>query len=80
MKFKPYKRKELKTLKMPVLVLIGDQDIINKKSIIEKANKFIPHAETWIIQDAGHFLSMDQSEITNSRILDFLNTQEVTSK
>ena len=71
--FIPFSRKELRKLKMPVLVLIGDQDIINNKAVIEIANEFIPHAETWIIPDAGHFLSMDQTEITNFRILDFLN-------
>lgn len=80
MNFSPFGRKELKTLKMPVLVLIGDQDIINKKSVIEKANEYIPNAETWIIKDAGHFLTVDQSEIINSRIINFLNEQEVTSK
>lgn len=78
--FTPFTRKELITLKMPVLVLIGDKDIINKKSAVEKANEYIPQAETWIIRDAGHFLSMDQSEVTNDRIVNFLNSKDVTTK
>jgi pimeloyl-ACP methyl ester carboxylesterase len=58
---------------MPVLLLIGDHDIIIKGKSIEKAKELLPHSETSIIKNAGHFLSFDQSETINSRILDFLN-------
>ena len=75
----PYSDKELKTLDMPVLLLIGDQDIINKEKSIEKAKELLPHSETGIIKNAGHFLSFDQSETINKRILDFLNANSTTT-
>jgi pimeloyl-ACP methyl ester carboxylesterase len=74
----PYSDEELKTLTMPVLLLIGDHDIINNEKSIGKAKKILPHSETVIIKNAGHFLSFDQSEIVNTKILDFLNLDSNT--
>ncbi|HET6245160.1 MAG: alpha/beta hydrolase [Bacteroidetes bacterium] len=68
----PFPNEKLKSLKMPVLLLIGDKDIINDQKSIVKAQEFISNIETDIIQNSGHFLNMDQSEIVNKRILDFL--------
>ena len=65
--------KKLRTLKIPVLVLIGDHDIVNDGKAIERANEYIPDVETELITDAGHFLSIDQSAVVDHRILDFLN-------
>jgi pimeloyl-ACP methyl ester carboxylesterase len=56
------------------MLLIGDQDIINKKKVVKKARKIIPQTESEIIENAGHFLSMDQSEVINSKIIDFLKS------
>jgi pimeloyl-ACP methyl ester carboxylesterase len=69
----PFSDAELKTLDMPVLLLIGDHDIINKEKSVEQAKELLPHVEAAIIKNAGHFLSMDQSELVNAKILDFLN-------
>jgi pimeloyl-ACP methyl ester carboxylesterase len=74
----PFSDDELKTLVMPVLLLIGDHDIINKEKSIEQAKELLPHSETGIIKNAGHFLSIDQSETVNTRILDFLNVNCTT--
>lgn len=68
----PYAEEELKTLTMPVLLLIGDNDIVNKEKSVEKAYELLPNVETGIIKNAGHFLSMDQAEVVNARMLDFL--------
>jgi pimeloyl-ACP methyl ester carboxylesterase len=68
-----FSRKELKSLKIPVLVLVGDHDIVNKEKIFVKVHKFIPNAETAVIKNAGHFMSIDQSEIINKKIVEFLN-------
>lgn len=69
----PYPDNELKTLNIPVLLLVGDHDIINKEKSIEQAKKLLPNCETEIIKNAGHFLSIDQSETVNARILEFLD-------
>lgn len=72
----PFSKKELKSLKIPVLVLIGDHDIVNNEKIFTKAHQFIPNVETAVIKDAGHFMSIDQSEIINKKVVEFLNKNE----
>jgi pimeloyl-ACP methyl ester carboxylesterase len=36
------------------------------------AEKLIPNGQGEIIENAGHFLSVDQPEVVNQKILDFL--------
>ena len=76
----PYSDNELKSLTMPVLLLIGDNDIINNEKSIEKAKELLPHSETGVIKNAGHFLSVDQSEVVNKRILLFLSLNQESSR
>ncbi|HEX8517185.1 MAG TPA: alpha/beta hydrolase [Bacteroidia bacterium] len=70
----PFSEDELRSLKMPVLVLIGDKDIINGKKSMEKARRLIPGVQTEMISRAGHFLSIDQAEEVNKKVLAFLYT------
>jgi len=70
---RPFSKDELNALNMPVLVLIGDKDMINNEKSIEEAKALLPQAETDIVKNAGHLLSIDQPEIVNRKILDFLN-------
>lgn len=67
----PFSNKELKSLQMPVLVLIGDDDMINEKRTIEIA-KMLPKGKGEVIRNAGHFLSIDQAEVVNAKMLEFL--------
>ena len=67
----PFSNTELKSLKMPVLVLIGDNDMINEKKTVEIAN-VLPTGKGEVIQNAGHFLSIDQAETVNTKMVDFL--------
>jgi pimeloyl-ACP methyl ester carboxylesterase len=69
----PFSDKELQSLSIPVLVLIGDHDIINGGKSLEKARKLISNVSTETIMDAGHFLTIDQATATDERIMDFLN-------
>ena len=68
---KPFSNSELKSLQMPVLVLIGDDDMINERRTVEIAN-MLPKGKGEVIQNAGHFLSIDQAETVNEKMLDFL--------
>ena len=68
---KPFSNSELKSLQMPVLVLIGDDDMINERRTVEIAN-MLPKGKGEVIQSAGHFLSIDQAETVNEKMLDFL--------
>lgn len=72
LKMKPFSRNELKNLKLPTLVLIGDNDAINNEKTIELA-KTLPKGQGEIITNAGHFLSIDQADAINTKILEFLN-------
>ncbi|WP_198680032.1 alpha/beta fold hydrolase [Aureibaculum luteum] len=68
---KPFSNDELKSLQMPVLVLIGDDDMINEKRTVAIAN-MLPKGKGEVIQNAGHFLSIDQAAIVNEKMLAFL--------
>ncbi|MXN90227.1 alpha/beta fold hydrolase [Flavobacterium sp. Sd200] len=72
---KPFSDKELKSLTLPVLVLVGDNDILNKPEITEKAKELLPNCKTEIIKDAGHFLTMDQQEKVDATIIKFLESK-----
>lgn len=72
----PYSDEDLKNLKMPVYVLIGDDDMINSEKSIKKAKEVLPYGRGEIINNAGHFLSMDQAEIVNQKMLNFLEEMQ----
>ncbi|PWI29584.1 alpha/beta hydrolase [Flavobacteriaceae bacterium LYZ1037] len=68
----PFSKQDFKSLKMPVLVLIGDDDMINNKKSIRLAKELIPNGQAKMIKNAGHFLSIDQAEMVNKDIVEFL--------
>jgi pimeloyl-ACP methyl ester carboxylesterase len=63
---------ELGKIRQNVLLLIGDQDRLNPPAALERARQSIPHLEAEIVPQAGHFLSMEQPEAVNTRVLKFL--------
>ncbi|TLF43996.1 alpha/beta fold hydrolase [Maribacter aurantiacus] len=67
----PFSNDELKSLQMPILVLIGDDDMINTEKTVEIANS-LPNGKGEIVQNAGHFLSIDQAEVVNEKMRIFL--------
>jgi len=70
-----YTDEELKQIDQPALLLIGAGDkIYNPKKAIERAKEWMPHLTAEIIPDAGHLVTMDQPEIINARILEFLSS------
>ena|SRR6218665_2422225 len=72
----PFSEKELESVSVPVLVLIGDTDIINGEKSLKRAKKHIPGVETDEIKHAGHFLTFDQPEVVDKKVLDFLNEKK----
>ncbi|MEP6803912.1 MAG: alpha/beta hydrolase [Flavobacterium sp.] len=72
LKMTPFSDKELESIKNPILVLIGDHDVINSDESLERAQKYLVNSKTKIIKDAGHFLSIDQSKIVNDAMITFL--------
>lgn len=70
---RPFSDKELQSLNMPVLVLIGDRDIINNEKSLERAKKLMKHVEVGAIKNAGHFLSIDKADAINQMMVLFLD-------
>ena len=69
-----YTDEELKQIDLPALLLIGDgEKIYNHKKVIQRAQRWMPALTAEIIPNAGHLLIMDQPEIINARILEFLS-------
>ena len=73
---KPFSNNELKTLKIPVLVLIGDDDMINDSSSIDIVKKHMPYGHAEIIPQSGHFLSIDQAKVVNRKMIEFIKSQK----
>ncbi len=73
---KPFPNKELSVLKMPVLVLIGDDDMFNTKHTIHLTEKYLPRGRGEVISNSGHFLSVDQTEIVDKKMIDFMKSLE----
>ncbi|SEO91862.1 Pimeloyl-ACP methyl ester carboxylesterase [Flavobacterium sp. CF108] len=72
LKMMPFSDKELESIHNPVLVLIGDKDVINSEESLERAQKHLSNSKTKIIKDAGHFLTIDQPKIINDAVINFL--------
>jgi len=72
LKMTPFSNDELRSISNPILILIGDHDVINGEDSIERAKEYLPNSKTKIIKDAGHFLTIDQSKIVNDATVDFL--------
>ncbi|WP_264551826.1 alpha/beta fold hydrolase [Flavobacterium sp. N2038] len=72
LKMTPFSDDELRSVSNPVLVLIGDHDVINSNESLERAEKYTPNCKTITVTDAGHFLSIDQSKFTTDAIINFL--------
>jgi pimeloyl-ACP methyl ester carboxylesterase len=70
-----FDNEELSQVRTSVLLLLGDQDRLNPPEVIERAKQRISHIEAEIIPHAGHFLSMEQPDFVNSRILNFLDKE-----
>ncbi len=65
---------ELRSLRMPCMLMIGDHDVINTQEAIEKARMLIPDIVTEMVKEAGHILTVDRAEYVNRRIIEYLST------
>ena len=62
---------ELRSLAMPVLLLVGERDIINDKHAIERGEALVPDFRGRIVPGAGHVLSMDNPAAVDASLIDF---------
>lgn len=65
---------ELRQIKTSTLLLIGEKEVVisSPKLAVNRANRLMSNIQTDMIPNAGHILTMDQPEIVNAHILNFL--------
>lgn len=64
---------ELRRVSAPTLLLIGDREAIyDPRAAVERATRLIPCIRAEIIPNASHFLTFDQPESVDERVLSFL--------
>ncbi|HEU0295294.1 MAG TPA: alpha/beta hydrolase [Anaerolineales bacterium] len=67
---------ELSSLSMPVLMLVGEQEIVNDaKAAIQRGQALVPEFEAEVIPNARHMLPFDQPQLVCEHILEFLTTK-----
>ncbi len=65
-------RRRLGDLRMPVLVLHGEDDRLVPVENGRELARLIPHAELVTVPNAGHLLGTDAEDETASALLDFI--------
>ena len=64
----------LRGLSAETLLLLGEHEVIyDPRAALKRASTLIPHLQAEIIPGAGHALNIDQPEIVNRRVLEFLS-------
>lgn len=65
---------ELRTLRVPVLLLIGENEVIyDAAEALTRARRLIPDFRGELVPASKHDMSMSQYQIVDKRILDFLS-------
>jgi pimeloyl-ACP methyl ester carboxylesterase len=69
----PYKDEELRGVRNPTLLLIGQQEAYyDPVAAVERAKQMIPNIQTELIPEANHDMPVSQYEAVDRRILEFL--------
>jgi pimeloyl-ACP methyl ester carboxylesterase len=65
--------KELESIKVPVLFLVGEHEVIYPaKDVEERLRRCAPKVTTEIIPNASHDLTFVQAELVNKHIISFI--------
>jgi pimeloyl-ACP methyl ester carboxylesterase len=69
-----FKDRELCSVSRPTLLLLGEECVIyNFRCVMKRAKRLIPDIKAEIIPEASHSLNMEQAELVNQKIVEFLN-------
>jgi pimeloyl-ACP methyl ester carboxylesterase len=64
---------DLRTLKVPTLLLIGDHEVISDPArALERARRLIPDFEGGLVPGCSHDMCSTKHEVVNARVLAFL--------
>lgn len=64
----------LANISVPTLVLVGDQDAITPLAVAEKLAGGIPGAKLVVVPTAGHMSNLENPDVFNSAVAEFLST------
>ena len=64
--------KRLGELHIPILYLVGEEDRITPRHIVELSHKEVPGSQFDVIEGAGHSAYFEKAEAWNKRVLRFL--------
>jgi pimeloyl-ACP methyl ester carboxylesterase len=65
---------ELQRIKIPTLFMVGENEkIYSPDEVLERLNRVAPQIQTKLIMNAGHDLTMAQTETVNNLIIEFIN-------
>jgi pimeloyl-ACP methyl ester carboxylesterase len=79
LEFKGWRPEEIQSVKAPVLVMIGDDDIVRPEHAVQMF-RLLPHAQLAVLPGADHFLPMQRSDWAVPMIEAFLNAPMPGSK
>ncbi|QDT34433.1 alpha/beta fold hydrolase [Thalassoglobus polymorphus] len=65
----------LKSIDVPTLVIVGEDDQLTTPDVMKEMAKAIPNAQFVEVQQAGHMSPLEQPEFVNQTIEDFLRSQ-----
>ena len=64
---------DLRRIAVPTLLLVAAHEVLYTPGrALQRARALIPELEADIVPDAGHFVSMEQSELVDRRVLEFM--------
>jgi len=63
----------LPTMRIPTLVIVGDQDAITPPALSEQMHRDVPGSELVVVQGAGHMSNMEQPTAFNDALGRFLD-------
>jgi pimeloyl-ACP methyl ester carboxylesterase len=72
-KYPNFTKEQLKQIKIPALIVVGDHDLITLDQTIALFTS-LPHSQLFIVPGATHFVPIEQSKLINSEVIKFLNT------
>jgi pimeloyl-ACP methyl ester carboxylesterase len=74
MAIRPDRRAELRSITVPTLVLVGEDDVISPPSEAREIAKTLPDARLQVIPSAGHLAPYENPSAVNDAIRRFLNS------
>ncbi|MFB9878504.1 alpha/beta fold hydrolase [Planobispora siamensis] len=69
----------LRALKVPVLVIVGEEDELSPLSDAEAMTEAVPDGRLTVIEKAGHLSAVEQPEAFNRAVTGFLRERIITS-